>query len=461
MRILLIYPKTEIWNTPTQMPLGLAYLAAVLEKDGHSVEIFDQMVEEQSLEEKIKISQFDLVGISANTPLIKGAWEVAKIVKKFSEAKVVLGGPHPTSLPKESLNKNFIDVIIRGEGEETIVELCQKISQNESLEDILGISYKKNNQIVHNPPRHLIKDLDSLPFPAYHLFKIDKYSVTQPLKSKKTKGSRAFYIMTSRGCPFGCIYCYKGIYGRTFRARSPQNVIAEWKHLVNDLRATEIGVQDDIFNLNKKRALEICHLLVKEKLNKIPWITNNGIRADHTDLELLKAMKEAGCKRVGFGVESGSQKILDIIKKNSTLDQFRKVFTEAKKIGLETMSFFMFGNPGEDSQTMEQTIKFAQELDPDIAHFSITTPFPGTPLYNLVEKEGKFLIKDWSQYGILEGKAYFEIGNLKSEIVEQKWHQAYRRFYLRPRRVLKEMINLDNWLNIKNLARAGWKYFIK
>ncbi len=461
MKILLVYTKTNIWNVPTQMPMGIAYLGAVLEKEGFSVEVFDQMVEEETLEDKIKNNNFDLVAISANTPLIKGAWEAAKVVKKHSNAIVVLGGPHPTSLPEESLKKKFVDVVVRSEGEVTISELVKKISKNQSIERILGISYKKGEKIIHNPERPLIENLDSLPFPAYHLFKIDKYSLSQPLKDRKTKASRAFYIMTSRGCPFGCIYCYKGIYGRTFRARSPENIIAEWKYLVKELGATEIGVQDDVFNLDKKRALKICELLIKEKLNKIPWLSINGIRADFTDLELLRAMEKAGCKRVGFGVESGSQSILNIIDKKLELNQIRKAFKSAKSLGLETMGFFMFGNPGENEETMDATIRFAQELNPDIALFSIATPFPGTPLFELVRKKGKFLVKDWGKYGILEGRAYFEIGGLKKEMVEKKWREAYRRFYLRPKRIFNEITKFDNWLNLKNLAKAGWKYFFK
>lgn len=459
MKILLVNPKIKIWNTPTQISLGLASVAAVLEKASHRVEVYDAMVERTSLSGKIKKGKYDLVGITATTPAIKQAWEVAALVKKYSRAKVVLGGAHPSALPEESLKKPAVDLIVRGEGEETILEVCRVLSGRRSLAKVAGISYRRGSKIIHNPPRKLITNLDRLPFPAYHLFRLGRYSVTQPLKDRPSQNARAFYIMTSRGCPFGCTYCFKGIFGRTWRARSPENVLREWEYLVKQLGATEIGVQDDVFNLDKARAKKICDLLVKKKLNHIPWITNNGIRADRVDLTLMRKMKAAGCKRVAFGVESGSQKILDRIQKNLKLTQVRRAFVLAKKAGLPAMGFFMFGNPGEDKKTMEQTIRLAIDLDPDTAHFSVATPFPGTPLYQQVLSQGKLLVKNWNHYGILEGRGFFEIGKVTPGLAGAMWQQAYRRFYLRPGRIWQELVKVGNWLNLPTLFSAAKKYF--
>lgn len=460
MKALLIYPKGKIWNMPKQIPLGLAYLGAVLQQAGHSVEVFDMTVEERSLTSKLTKGDFDLVGISATTPLVKNAWEAAALVKKYSKASIVLGGPHPSALPEESLSQNSVDMVVRGEGEEAILEICQVISGKKKKEEILGLSFKKNGKFFHNPLRPLNKNLNELPFPAYGLFKIGKYSITQPLRDRQTKDSRAFYIMTSRGCPYACIYCFKGICGRTWRPVSPEKVVEEWEYLVKKLQATEIGVQDDLFNLDRERAIKICELLIERKLNHVSWITNNGIRADKVDLELLEKMKAAGCKRVAFGVESGSQRILNNIQKKLTLDQVRKAFVFAKKARLETMGFFMFGNSGETEKTMDQTIRFAIELNPEVAHFSIATPFPGTPLYELVLSKGELIIKDWNDYGILEGKGFFRLGQVTPALVERKWREAYRDFYLRPRRLWKEIWRKDNWLNLKLLLKAGRRYFI-
>lgn len=455
----MISPKVKLLLMPKQISLGLAYLGAVLLKAGHNVQVFDMTVEDQSLENKLQKNKFDLVGISATTPLIKDAWEVAKTVKKYTSSPVVIGGPHVSALPEESLRQKAVDLVVRGEGEQTILEICQTLVGKKKREGVLGLSFKKNGKIVHNKLRPLYKDLDRLPSPAYELFKINKYSLTQPLKDRKTEESRAFYIMTSRGCPYGCTYCYKGICGRSWRPMSARKVVTEWENLVKNLSATEIGVQDDVFNLDKKRAMEICELLIERKLNYVPWITNNGIRADKVDLELLQKMKQAGCKRVAFGVESGSQRILNNIQKNLTLGQVRKTFVLAKKAGFETMGYFMFGNPGEDEKTMDQTIKFALELDPEVAVFSVATPFPGSPLYDLVFKKGEIIEKDWDNYGILEGKGFFKLGQVSPALVERKWREAYRRFYLRPSRVWQEIWRKDNWLNVKPLLRAGAKYF--
>lgn len=461
MKILLVYPQAKIWNMPKQIPLGLASIGAVLLRAGHEVTVCDTAIEPpQSLKSLLKKNKFDLVGLSATTPLVKNAWELSLQIKKYSRALIVLGGPHPSAMPDESLKQKGIDMVVRGEGEEAILEIISMLNGQRKKENIFGLSFKNKGKIVHNPTRPLKKNLDDLPFPAYNLFQIEKYSVTQPLRDRQTDKDRAFYIMTSRGCPYGCVYCFKGICGRTWRPKSAEKVAEEWEYLIKDMGATEIGVQDDVFNLDRKRALRICDLLTKKGLNKVPWITNNGIRADKVDLVLLKKMKQAGCKRVAFGVESGLQKILDKIQKQLTLFQIEKAFKLAKIAGLETMGFFMFGNLDENAKTMEQTIKFALKLNPNIAHFSIATPFPGAPLYEEILKNGQLLNTDWDDFGILEGKGMFVLGEVNPELVSQKWREAYRKFYLRPSRIFQEVKRLDNWLNLKLLYNAGKRYFL-
>lgn len=460
MKILLVYPQAKIWNMPKQIPLGLASIGAVLLKAGYEVEVFDTVVEPKSLKLKLEKNKYDLVGISATTPLIKNAWKIAMDIKKYSQVPVVIGGPHVSALPDESLAQRGVDMVVRGEGEEAILEICEMLAGKRKKEKILGLSYKNKGKIIHNAARLLKKNIDDLPFPAYQLFQIEKYSITQPLRDLQKENSRAFYIMTSRGCPYGCNYCFKGICGRSWRPKSAEKVIEEWDYLVRVMKATEIGVQDDVFNLDRKRAIKICDLLIKKDLNRVPWITNNGIRADKVDLELLTKMKQAGCKRVAFGVENGSQQILDKIQKQLSISQIEKAFKLAKKAGLETMGFFMFGNSGENEKTMEQTINFALKLNPDIAHFSIATPFPGAPLYEEVLNNGQLLNNDWDDFGILEGRGMFVLGEVTPQLVSKKWHEAYRRFYLRPGRIWQEAKRRDNWFNFKLLFKAGKRYFM-
>jgi radical SAM superfamily enzyme YgiQ (UPF0313 family) len=457
MNVLLVNPSSDIWNAPTQIPLGLAYLASTLEKDGHKVTILDMNINKDIDSEITKAPC--LIGFTATTPAIKKVWRLAEQVKATSQAKIVVGGPHPSALPLESIAKVGIDVVVVGEGEETLKEICARIDAKKSLEGVKGCVCKENGRIIDNGPRQLIKDIDSLPFPAFHLFDLEKYGNAQPIKDYK-KDARSFYIFTSRGCPYGCLFCSKALYGRTFRPRSPENVLTEWRMLVNEYKATEIGMQDDIFNFNKARALKICSMIKEEGLD-VPWITCNGIRTNHTDYELLMAMKKAGCHRVGYGVENGSQRVLDFLQKSQTLQQVENAFKVTKKVGLESMGFFMIGNPTETEETIDQTIEFAIKLNPDIAHFTISAPFPGTKLRNLIEENGHLLITDWDQYGILEGKAFFEYGELKSKIVERKWHQAYRRFYLRPRRVMGELVKLNNWRNLPMITKSSMRFFVK
>jgi len=458
MRILLVGPKSTVWSSRKHIPLGLGYLAAVLEGAGHEVEIYDAVVETEPLGPVLDRGKFDLVGVTAVTPLIYEAWEVAAQVKERG-AITVLGGPHPTLLPDESLERPEVDIVVRGEGEETIVELAQALEEGSDLEGVLGISFKKGT-IVHNPSRPLSEDLDSLPFPAHHLFKIERYTNLQPLTDGLDPHARAYTIVTSRGCPYGCIFCSKAITGRTWRPRSPENVVAEWRWLVKDLGATEIGITDDVMTLDAKRAKRICRLLIQEGLNHIPWITVHGIRVDDVDEELLHLMKEAGCKRVGFGVESGSQRVLDYMKKGQTIEEVRRAFRWSKEAGLETMGFFIFGMPTETEETMEATIRLALELDPDLANFMIAAPYPGTELYEIILHEGNLFSRDWRDFAIHDEKARFAIGEMTAELVERKWHEAYRRFYLRPSRILKRLFSLDTWRRLPLHFANARRFFL-
>ncbi|MFH1453570.1 MAG: radical SAM protein [Armatimonadota bacterium] len=464
MKVLLIFPRYKIWNTPTQMPLGIGYIASTLLKEGIDVKILDLMAEEpEVLEEVLKSFKPELAGISSTTPQIKTSWEVAGKIKKISPSTVVMiGGVHVTALPEESLAVPEVDLVARGEGEETVLDFCRNFAPRENWSNVLGISYKDGNgQVVHNDPRPLIKDVDNIPLPAFHLFNTSRYSITQPLIDRQTKESRAFYITTSRGCPYNCVYCFKGVYGQTWRPRSAENVVAEWDFLVNEMGATEIGVQDDVFNLKLDRAKQICRLLIEKKLNRVPWIINNGMRLDIVDDELMALMKESGCKRVAFGVESGDIQIRKVIGKPFTEEQIQYAFRLAKKHKLMTSGFFMFGNPYENKETMEKTIKFAVKINPQIAHFTIATPFPSTGLYKYISENGKFLTTDWNDYGLLEGHALFSAGELTPELMVKMWHKAYRSFYLRPQRVVKEILTPANWLKIPKLVRAASRYFIK
>ncbi len=459
MKVLLINPKVDLpIDVRTSPPLGLAYLAAMSEERGDSVRVLDMEVDDTPLQQVVREHAPDVIGITANTMQIESAWRVAQGLKQTTRATIVLGGPHPTFLAAESVERPEIDVVVRGEGELTWVDLCAHLEKGESLQDVKGITYERDGQVVSNAERPVIDAVDSLPFPAYHLFRMDRYTNLQPTLDDIEGAS--YPILTSRGCPYRCTYCSQ-ILPRRWRARSAENVVAEWRWLVRELGAREIGVLDDSFNIDRQRALDICELIIAEGLNHVPWIMINGIRANLVDEELLGRMREAGCIRTAFGVESGNQRILDtVIDKRLTLDQVRAAFKAAKAVGMETIGFFIIGLPGETEETMEETIRFACELDPVVANFSMATPFPGTEMYKQVMKNGRLLVKDWGEFAFFENRAQFETDEMPAELVERKWQEAYRRFYLRPGRVAHTLLRKRTWLELPRTVRMAWKTMV-
>jgi len=456
LKVLLINPKIDLPIDVRSSPsLGLAYLAAMSEQRGDEVRVLDMDVEDTPLRQVVREHVPEVIGITANTIQIAGAWRAARELKHITHATVVLGGPHPTFLPAESVERPEIDIVVRGEGELSWVDLCAHLEKADSLDRVRGITYQGDGAVIDNPDRPVIEDVDSLPFPSYHLFKMDRYTNLQPTLDHI--GGPSYPILSSRGCPYRCTYCSQ-ILPRRWRARSPENVVEEWRWLVKDLGAKEIGVLDDSFNIDRGRVLAICDLIIAQGLNHVPWIMINGIRANLVDEELLGRMREAGCIRTAFGVESGNQRILDtVIDKHLALDQVRAAFKAAKSVGMETIGFFIIGLPGETEETMEDTIRFACELDPIVANFSMATPFPGTEMYRQVLENGRLLVNDWGDFAFFENKAQFESDDMPAELVERKWREAYRRFYLRPRRVARTLLRKRIWLELPRTVRMALK----
>ncbi|MCM8761239.1 MAG: B12-binding domain-containing radical SAM protein [Candidatus Omnitrophica bacterium] len=457
MKILLINPSQEkVYGrkmAPAYPPLGVLYIGTVLEKDGHRVRFAD--IDTEGLDEqkfKTLFTEFDpdTVGISSVTPTFKDALRWAKISKSLKkEVPVILGGIHATIAPQEAICEENIDIVVVGEGEETIRQLCEELSKEKpSLHSVKGIYFKKDGKSVATERRPFIDDLDSIPFPDRSLLK--RPDAYMPPDAERLP---AMTIITSRGCPGSCTFCCtKHIFSKTFRMRSVANIIAEIEGLVNGHGIREIHIADDIFTLNKKRALEFCDEVKKRDLG-VHFQFMNGLRADCVDREILVALKNIGIKTVGYGVESGNDAILKRIKKNIPLDVTRKAFKLSKELGFETWAFLIFGLPGETEETIKDTITFTKELDPDFAKFLILKPYPGSDVYAELLRDNLIFNTDYDNYGVYTEPVH-RLPALEPDRMIYWQKRAFREFYLRPSKILTHARRIRSLQQLK-LALNG------
>jgi len=457
MKVLFVLPPSKFAIKErlgiTGLPLGLAYLAAVLEKDKHEVRIIDAPTLSYRMSrigDEIKKFRPQIVGLTATTSTIYEAYQLANMVKEISSSiKVIAGGPHVTFTARETLEEcPYMDVVVRREGEETSEELINLLKSSPQdisfLEKVKGITFRINGKIMETEDRPFIKDLDELPFPAYHLLPMDKY---------KLEGKRFANIITSRGCPFSCIFCSSSeLCGKTWRGRSAENVIEEIKLLSERYGVKEIEFLDDTFTLNKKRVERICDLLIKEKLN-ISWACSS--RVDTLSEELVNHLREAGCHTIYLGIESGSQHTLDIINKGITLIQAERAIRIVKKAQLNTLGTFIIGIPGETIKTIKKTISFAKKLSPTLVQFTICTPYPGTKLFQMAKEKGWLITQDWSKYDILQ--PVMNIPGILTSTLSKWLMKAYLSFYLRPRFIIQQL-KKRNFFVAKKMFRVVLDY---
>ncbi len=426
----LAYAGTKINAAMQNYPLlSLASLAAVARRSGFNAAILDLGIEEKPfeiLEQKLKEYSPAFVGLTGTTPLFTEVSQVSRFIRERvpKETKLLLGGPHATALPEESLRASEFDIVVFGEGEETLVEILR----GRKLSDIKGIYYKENGKIFSTPPRLMIEDLNSLPFPALDLFDIKRYKCP-PMLNRKTP---MINFMTSRGCVYDCTFCNKNIFGRKFRVWSPEYVLDEMDYCLK-LGIQELRFVDDQFTTDMPRAKTICEMIIKRGLN-FPWTLAAGLRVDRVDEEFLKLAKRAGLYQIAFGFESGDQASLDSINKGITIEQSLKAMELTKKVGgIETVGFFMFGLPADTEESLKKTTDFALKLMPDMAKVTITIPFPGTRLYDWYNERGLIKSKDWSLYKLHGSGDIYTHPNLTHETMEKYYNLFYRKFYLNPR----------------------------
>ncbi|MDO8592371.1 MAG: radical SAM protein [bacterium] len=427
--------------------LGLAYIAAVLEKAGHKVLYLDCSAEQYTVKESAQALEkydknLDFVLLTATTPLINNALAIAAAAKNiFSLAKIVLGGVHPSILPDEVMACGSVDFVVIDEGEITMKELAG----GKSPAEILGLCYKENGLIIKNAPRPLIQNLDEIPPPAYHLLPMDKYFPAVG----SYKRLPVMIMFATRGCPGRCTFCCRTFGGRV-RRRSARNIIEEIKILQRDYGIREVAFYDDTFTLFKDVVKEFCDIIEREKID-LTW--SCFTRVDYASEELFKIMKRAGCHLILFGVESADEEILKNIKKNISLRQVEKVVKLARQLGIETRASFMFGNQGETEETIKKTIDFAIKLDPDEAQFNIAMAYPGTELFNWAKERGYIKSFNWSDYSY--SNIVFEMPNLDRAKLKYYYELAHRRFYFRPKLILRRLGRIRTFDQLWQEVKGG------
>lgn len=439
MRVLLVNPTQQnVYGRgvpPPYPPLGLLYIASSLHELDCEVDLVDWDADgfsPGSFSQHLNGYDPQLVGLTATTPQIGSALALARLVKEASNARVVVGGSHASALPEETVAHRWVDFVVVGEGEETIKELLLALDKEE-YGTIRGLWYKEHGEPRGNPIRAPVESLDALPFPARHLLR-------NPRRYSPPEGGLARWVslISSRGCPERCTFCATPrLFGRKLRRRSVESVLAEIEEGVRTFGAREVHIADDCFTSDREWIVRFCSALARLG-RRLSLYFLNGLRADQVDYDLLSALRGVGLRNVGFGVESGNQGILNRCRKGFSLERVRESFRVSKSLSLSTWGFFVLGLPGETVKTVQDTMDFALELEPDYAKFFTLVPYPGTRLWDEFSKNGLITDYEYSHWG-LYSKPVFRLPTMDEGELERLLLLAYRRFYLRPKKLLHHL----------------------
>ena len=439
-------------------PLGLGYLAAVLEEEGFSVRIREAIgegLDEERLVEAIGREKPDLVGITATILTVSLARSIAARAQELlPDTLFIIGGPQVSAAPEKTMEGSVFAAGIVGEGEYTLREIARALREGKlSWEGIEGVVYRENGVFKSTAPRPYIQDLDQLPRPARHLY--PPLSAYRPVPASYRRLPLGV-MTTSRGCPHQCTFCDRRVFGNRFRAHSSAYVGEEAEELVERYGAREIRFMDDTFTLDRRRTEGICQEL-RERNLKVTWTCLT--RVDAVDPELLKTMRRAGCWQVIYGLESGEPKILARVKKHAGLEQAAQAVRWTREAKMEASATFILGLPGETSETIQRTIDFALRLRLDVANFFALVVFPGNELYEIARREGKILHEDYDQYTSLIDTQHTRLHYLPEGMTEGELKQgvarAYRSFYLRPSYVSRRLFTIRNWQDLKRYVAAA------
>lgn len=427
-------------------PIWTAYALAVLRGEGFTPLFLDCMVEGLSLEQtlqRIREMKPDLVVIHTSTPSIEIDLNTAKRIKETFGLKIALIDCHATYFHKELILEPYVDFVVRGEFEITLAHLAQTIRDRGSMHDVLGVTWKEpDGEIVVNPDRPLINDLDSLPYPARDLVDQSKY------REELCHYKPYFHLWGSRGCPYHCIFCLwpRTLWKGKVRLRKVSKIVDEIVYLQKNYGAREIFLYDDTLNLTIQRVMDICNELINRNV-RIHWVCQ--FRPDkHNSPELFKLMKKSGCRLVVFGVESGSQYLLDhSINKELTLNEARNAIKWCKEAGITAHADFVVGVPGERKETIRQTYEFIKEAQPDEIQISVAAPYPGTRWYELIKDQPH----DWKDFDANCGASFCE--GLTAEDLRNAIHRMYLDYYFTPSKILKRIFGMRNWDDVV----ANWE----
>lgn len=435
MRITLVNPPVKkivevFFDKPRYPHISIGYLAGYLENKKVPCKVIDAKLERITDFEVIRrcIGE-DIVGITSLTHEICSTAELAEKIKRASpNTKIVIGGAHATSLPKETMEAfPVFDYLVYGEGEETLYELVKAVGEENGLERIKGIVFRNGGEIIVNEPRVEEQELDNLPWPAWHLF----------------PKAREYPVITARGCPFSCVFCMRA-HGKKVRKRSVDDVVKEMQMLADKYKTRYVYIYDETFTLFKDRADEICEKMIERGINrKFRWEAET--RVNCVDLETLKKMKKAGCVLIKLGIEAGNPEILKGTKKGITIEEAENAVKMAKKAKLRTQGLFILGHPNETSKTMKDTINLAVKLNTSMVAFGIMTPYPGTEVYEMAKKgEGgyKLLSLRWNDYNKQLGNA-LELKNISRKEMEKIQFWGYMKFYfynLKLKEIIKNVV---------------------
>ncbi|MBI4667797.1 MAG: radical SAM protein [Elusimicrobia bacterium] len=430
-------------------PLSLMHVAAILEKEGVEVQLLDMDAERlgyaQALE-KIRSFSPDLLGFTLTTYSFHPVLRWIKKFKQDSGLPIIAGGAHAALYPQEIMSHPEIDFLIIGEAEIPLPEFVRAFRKDRNYDAIKSMGYRKNGQVMIDQTRQFVKDIDSLPSPARHLVKNELYANILTRKKNFTA------MLSARGCPYRCAFCDQKT--PPYRMRSAKNFVDEIKNNYEKFGVREFDVYDSTFTANRKRVVEICEMIKKERLD-VGWTVRS--RVDSVNENVLDALKSAGCHTIMYGVESSDPEILKRMHKDISPQRVREVISYTKKIGIDTLGFFMLGFPGETRQTVENTIQFSLDLPLDYVQFTVLVPFPDTEIYEYYRTNG--LGDYWSQYTIdpqKERKIDLIGTEISREDVANYVSLAYRKFYFRPRIIWKRAGKLRSLSEFKRLARGAF-----